>query len=66
MERQSLSKLFLSRTAIKDIMMKRVKKCPECGSKSVTFWMGASAGIMYYCKKCKYKGPLVVEEDVEG
>jgi len=45
--------------------MSSVKRCPSCGSKNVTLWMGAKLGIQYQCKKCGYHGPLVVEEDSE-
>ena len=38
-------------------------KCPECGSYSVTLWMGGKLGMIYFCKECGYRGPLVIEED---
>lgn len=47
-------------------MLAYTKKCPECGSKDVAPWMGYTTGIVYYCNKCGYRGPLVVEEDVEN
>jgi len=28
--------------------------------------MGGRLGIIYICKDCGYRGPLVVEEDVEN
>lgn len=38
-------------------------KCPKCGSESVTLWMGGRLGMVYFCKSCGYRGPLVMEED---
>ncbi len=46
-------------------MLKHVKKCPQCGSVEVTLWMGAQAGMIYSCKDCGYRGPLVIEEDLD-
>ena len=40
------------------------KRCPKCGSVDVTLYMGAKLGILYQCKNCGYRGPLVVEEDM--
>ena len=42
------------------------KKCPECGSRQVALWAGGRLGIVYICRECHYRGPLVVEEDVEN
>jgi len=39
-----------------------VKVCPRCRSKNIFIWMGAQVGVIYECKKCGYRGPLVVEE----
>lgn len=44
---------------------RRVLRCPKCKSVGVSLWMGAKLGIQYFCKKCGYRGPLVIEEDVE-
>lgn len=46
-------------------MTRTVKRCPACESNSVSLWMGANLGIQYFCKKCNYRGPLVIEEDTE-
>lgn len=39
------------------------KLCPACGSTDIDLWMGSKLGMIYYCKKCGYKGPVVIEED---
>ena len=39
-----------------------VKVCPVCASLNITLWQGASLGVQYFCKKCGYHGPLVIEE----
>jgi len=46
-------------------MIKSIKRCPKCGSTSVTLWIGAITG-QYFCKNCRYVGPLIIEEDVEN
>ncbi|MFH1445679.1 MAG: hypothetical protein ABIF08_04355 [Nanoarchaeota archaeon] len=43
--------------------MATVKKCPNCNSKNITYWMGLQTGVIYYCKKCEYRGPLIIEEE---
>ncbi len=45
------------------VMPKTVKKCPVCESTEITLWMGAKLGIQYFCKRCGYHGPLVIEEE---
>jgi predicted RNA-binding Zn-ribbon protein involved in translation (DUF1610 family) len=40
-----------------------VKICPRCKSRAITLWMGAKLGMIYQCKDCGYRGPLVIEED---
>ncbi|MBU0898266.1 MAG: hypothetical protein KKB03_03550 [Nanoarchaeota archaeon] len=45
--------------------MKTVKKCPECESKNITFSTGLQLGMIYQCKECGYRGPLIIEEDIE-
>ncbi len=44
---------------------KRVLRCPRCKSGGMSLWMGARLGIQYFCKKCGYRGPLVIEEGPE-
>jgi len=39
--------------------------CPKCKSDRVSLWMGAKLGIQYFCKKCGYRGSLIVEEEPE-
>ena len=36
--------------------------CPECGSPSLYYFLGFSAGSIYVCKECTYKGPVVIED----
>ena len=36
-------------------------QCPECGSKNITLWMGGRLGMIYLCKDCGYRGPVVAE-----
>lgn len=43
----------------------RVLRCPKCKSAGMSLWMGARLGMQYFCKKCGYRGPLVIEEDIE-
>jgi C4-type Zn-finger protein len=39
-----------------------VKKiCPVCKKASLTPWLGFSAGIIYFCKNCGYRGPLAIK-----
>lgn len=45
------------------------KVCPKCRSKNIFIWMGAQVGIIYECKNCGYRGPLIIEEyklDMKG
>ncbi|UCD07718.1 MAG: hypothetical protein JSW41_01975 [Candidatus Aenigmatarchaeota archaeon] len=44
-------------------MTKRKLKCPKCKSERVSLWMGAKLGIQYFCKKCGYRSPLIIEEE---
>jgi uncharacterized Zn finger protein len=39
--------------------------CPKCGSIEVFEEIGGYAGTMYRCKKCGYRGALIVEVDGE-
>ena len=43
--------------------MKAVKLCPQCGSSSITLYMGGMTGVQYECKKCGYRGPIIIETD---
>jgi len=38
-----------------------VRRCPKCKSEDLEYvpWLGQ----IWICKKCGYKGPVVVEED---
>ncbi|HKZ45749.1 MAG TPA: hypothetical protein VJ343_03540 [archaeon] len=40
----------------------KVRKCPICKSKDLDYmpWLGQK----YRCRKCKYMGTLVIEEDI--
>ena len=41
--------------------------CPRCRSIEVYEEIGGYAGTMYRCKKCGYRGPLVLEvEEAPG
>lgn len=42
------------------------KKCPNCGSREITFFAGGEAGQIYECKSCGYRGALVVESGSVG
>ncbi|MBN2331374.1 MAG: hypothetical protein JXC85_06165 [Candidatus Aenigmarchaeota archaeon] len=37
-------------------------RCPKCKSGSISLWMGGKLGMIYFCKRCGYRGPIVVEE----
>jgi len=39
-----------------------VLKCPICKSEEITTYMGGQFG-KYMCKKCRYIGALIIEED---
>jgi len=45
-------------------MLGYVKKCPKCKSKNITLWIAGITGL-YFCKNCRYRGPLIVEEYVK-
>jgi Zn ribbon nucleic-acid-binding protein len=38
----------------------KIKECPRCKSKDLIFlpWLG----LIYICRKCGYKGPLILEK----
>ena len=46
-------------------MITAKKICPACKSDRISLWMGANLGAQYFCKACGYRGPLVVEEELE-
>ncbi|KUG15336.1 hypothetical protein ASZ90_015012 [hydrocarbon metagenome] len=37
--------------------------CPSCGSTALVLEAGGYGGMVYRCKECGYRGPLVVESD---
>jgi ribosomal protein L37AE/L43A len=39
--------------------------CPKCGSIEVYEEIGGYAGTIYRCKKCGYRGALILEVDEE-
>jgi predicted RNA-binding Zn-ribbon protein involved in translation (DUF1610 family) len=43
----------------------RTLKCPNCGSENVTLWMGGKLGMIYLCKHCGFKGPIIIEEEID-
>ncbi|WP_167998859.1 hypothetical protein [Methanosphaerula palustris] len=44
--------------------MKRFQ-CPVCGSPDIYQVAGGYIGQVYVCKKCKYRGSLIIEVDEE-
>jgi transposase-like protein len=40
--------------------------CPACGSTEVFVESGGYTGMIYRCKRCGYRGSLVVEVDEES
>ncbi len=43
-----------------------LKKCPQCGSSDIIFFVGGEAGQIYECKSCGYRGTLIIEADDIG
>jgi uncharacterized metal-binding protein (TIGR02443 family) len=41
------------------------KICPKCKSLDIFLWLGGNAGIIYECKNCGYRGPVVLEKEEE-
>ena len=43
-------------------------KCPACKEEALSLWMGGQLGMIYFCKKCGYRGPVTIEEykEVKG
>ncbi|MDW7774746.1 MAG: hypothetical protein SCH39_00220 [Methanosarcinales archaeon] len=39
--------------------------CPNCGSTSITYYMGLKTGLQYQCKDCGYVGTFIIEQDKE-
>ncbi|MDD1652534.1 MAG: hypothetical protein LUO86_05830 [Methanomicrobiales archaeon] len=39
--------------------------CPSCGSEEIYVETGGVTGNIYRCKRCGYRGPLVLEVDEE-
>lgn len=39
--------------------------CPDCGSTSITYYMGLKTGLQYQCKDCGYVGSFIIEQDKE-
>ncbi len=39
------------------------KICPNCKSNDIYLWLGGNLGIIYECKNCGYRGPVVLEEE---
>jgi len=44
--------------------MKKVKKCPQCGSTNIK-WVMPQMWSMWECFACGYHGALVIEEEKE-
>ena len=42
-----------------------VLRCPQCGSDDITYELGLITGYKYFCKNCKYVGPLVIQDTGE-
>lgn len=42
----------------KDKKIKKIKECPKCKSRYLNFmpWLG----LIYECRKCGWRGPLVI------
>jgi transposase-like protein len=40
--------------------------CPSCNSEEIYVESGGVTGMIYRCKRCGYRGPLVLEVDEEG
>ena len=38
-----------------------MQRCPKCKSVNITLWMGGKLGMIFICKDCGYKGPIVEE-----
>jgi len=39
------------------------KICPKCGGTNIFLWLGGNLGMIYQCKDCGYRGPVVLEKN---
>lgn len=39
---------------------RKILACPVCGG-PLTSWLGFKFGLIYFCKKCGYRGPLTIK-----
>ncbi len=51
--------------AEKKMKERTVLRCPQCGSDNITYELGLITGYKYFCKECKYVGPLVIQDSGE-
>jgi len=42
----------------------KIKRCPRCRSTKIDYLSEVITG-QYFCKKCSYIGPLIIEEDID-
>jgi len=42
----------------------KIKLCPVCKSSKIDLFAGGYSGT-FYCKNCKYQGPIIIEKDVK-
>lgn len=40
----------------------KAKICPNCKSPDIYLWLGGNLGIIYKCKNCGYRGPIILEK----
>lgn len=45
--------------------MRRVLRCPDCGSADLDYEAGYLTGQRYLCKRCGYVGSFVVQQDLD-
>ncbi|MEK6860696.1 MAG: hypothetical protein AABY07_01880 [Nanoarchaeota archaeon] len=43
----------------------KIKKCPRCMSTKIDSLSVVITG-QYFCKKCSYLGPLIIEKEVKN
>jgi hypothetical protein len=41
-----------------------IRRCPMCHSPEILTDVTIFTGALYTCKRCGYRGPLILEEDV--
>jgi len=46
------------------VRSRKILACPLCGG-SLTSWIGFKGGLIYFCKKCGYRGPLNIKTSKE-